>query len=40
MKITYFGHSCFYIEVRDLKIIIDPFYDNQVFSPDPTHVLV
>ncbi len=40
MKITYFGHSCFLIENEDTRIIIDPFYDNQKFSPDPTHVLV
>lgn len=40
MKVTYFGHSCFFIESGDSKIIIDPFYDQNLFHPIPTHVIV
>lgn len=40
MKITYLGHSCFTIETNDVSIIIDPFYDENKFSPKPSHVLV
>ena len=25
MKITYLGHSCFLVETRQAKLIIDPF---------------
>jgi len=40
MKITYLGHSCFFIESGDNRIIVDPFYDEANFNPNPTHVVV
>jgi len=40
MKITYLGHSCFSIENNKVNIIIDPFYDEDRFSPKPTYVVI
>lgn len=47
MKITYYGHSCFLIEVAGTKLLFDPFItpnplakDIDVYSIDADYILV
>ena len=47
MKITYFGHSCFQVEVNDKKILFDPFIlgnplasNIDIQSINPDYILV
>ena len=35
MKITWIGHSCFAVESKDYKIVIDPYEDGSVPGLDP-----
>ena len=40
MKITYYGHSCFMIEMNDTKILFDPFItpNEAAVNVDPTSI--
>jgi len=47
MKITYFGHSCFQVEVNDKKILFDPFISGNPLATkidikniNPDYILV
>lgn len=47
MKITWFGHSAFRVDIADAVILIDPFLDNPTFKGDKkaayqgaTHVIL
>ena len=34
MKLTYFGHSCFLVEVNSKKILFDPFISSNELAKD------
>jgi L-ascorbate metabolism protein UlaG (beta-lactamase superfamily) len=34
MKLTYFGHSCFQVEIKGKKILFDPFITNNELAKD------
>lgn len=34
MKITYYGHSCFMLEIKDSKLLIDPFISGNPLIKD------
>lgn len=38
MKITYYGHSCFLIEISDYKIIVDPFISGNPKAADKVKI--
>jgi L-ascorbate metabolism protein UlaG (beta-lactamase superfamily) len=33
MRLTYFGHSCFLVETRQARLVLDPFFNENPLSP-------
>jgi len=33
MRLTYFGHSCFLVEVSDTRLVLDPFFTDNPLAP-------
>lgn len=38
MKITYYGHSCFLLEIMDYKILVDPFITGNPLAADKVKI--